>query len=77
MENNNDAAEVMSVEEYLHELRSEIDTKVSTLRGLKFEKAGREISLVITNLQQARLWLGEAMKVEGFVQPYPTPVKAE
>lgn len=60
----------------LMDARTKIDEIVSELKALQiFDSegkplAGREIALGVTNLQQARMWLGEAMRVAGLVSPY-------
>lgn len=53
------------MKKFLESLRNELDFNVQWLSMEKVEKGGREISLVITKLQEARLWAGEAMKVRG------------
>lgn len=56
----------MTLKESLELLRSDIDTTVKRLRSEgRIEKGGREIALVITKLQEARLWAGEALKEMG------------
>lgn len=54
-----------STRKTLEELRKEIDRTVNYLRKDRLEKGGREVSLVITKLQEARLWAGEALKEIG------------
>lgn len=41
------------------------------LQELRKLEPSREIALAITNLQQARFWLGEALNVLGAENPYP------
>lgn len=60
----------------LNTVREQIDRVVEVVRSLRLTKedgqpvGGRELALVVTNLQQARMWAGEAMREAGLVQPY-------
>lgn len=51
-------------------LRNEIDRRVEVLQNeiSNRPKAGREVALVITKLQEARLWAGEALKERGYYE---------
>lgn len=49
----------------LKNLRKELDLQVNFLRMVRLEKGGRELALVITKLQEARLWAGDTMKEMG------------
>lgn len=66
-----------SNESVLQRVRETLDSLLSEIRNVRISKedgqpvAGRELALVATNIQQARLWAGEAMREAGFVQPYP------
>jgi hypothetical protein len=57
----------------LHNLRKEIDvliTKVGTLKTQEgFKVAGRETALSYTHLQEAKMWLGQALGMVGSVLP--------
>lgn len=47
--------------EFLKELRQILDDKVMEAGGYRLTDGGREMSLVITKLQEARLWAEEAL----------------
>lgn len=50
----------------LVDLRKVIDERVDAYKSLNYRgEGGRELSLVITKLQEARLWAGEALKEMG------------
>ena len=63
-----------SVESLLARFRKEADEFVNNMRTEHLEKGGRELSLVITQLQQARMWAGEALKEMGFYDNEGTQV---
>lgn len=50
------------------ELRLTIDTCINSI---KLITPSREVSLAHTNLQRAKMWLGEVLRVAGDVNPYP------
>lgn len=55
------------LQEALTRVRSELDSEVIKLVGFNYRnKGGRELSLVVTKLQEARLWAGEALKEMGY-----------
>lgn len=67
-------------EGFIRDIRERLDGMVDLLNQMKNEKeqgkpfsqnSGRELSLAVTNLQQARMWLGEALRTAGVVKPYP------
>lgn len=62
-----------SIDAALLDARDKADALVGRLRGFgRIEEGGREVALVITKLQEARLWAGEALKEMGY---YETQVK--
>lgn len=50
------------------ELRLDIDTCINSI---KLITPSREVSLAHTNLQRAKMWLGECLRVAGEANPYP------
>lgn len=51
-----------TAEDTLIRIGRELDKNVEELRELgRMDTGGREVAIVITNLQQARLWIGEAL----------------
>lgn len=66
----------MTAVEVLNYYRDTLDSIVMGLRDLRIPsengqpQAMRELALAITNLQQGRMWLGEAMREAGLVEPY-------
>lgn len=65
----------------LHEVRKQIDSLIQTVGELKndenFKPAGREISLSYTHLQEAKMWLGQALGMLGSELPAQYADKAE
>lgn len=57
----------------LHDLRKEIDATIKTVGKMKalpeFLSAGRELSLSYTHLQEAKMWLGQALGMLGSKLP--------
>jgi hypothetical protein len=71
----------MSVQEFkLHEIRKEIDALIQKVGALKsdegFKPAGRETALSYTHLQEAKMWLGQALGSLGSVLPQQYADKA-
>lgn len=56
----------------LKELREALDSFVERLNKFQNERPanGREAALVVTKLQEARLWAGEALLTGGYVTKY-------
>jgi hypothetical protein len=52
----------------IKQLRKDTDEIIQRVKSLK---GSREISLVVTNLQQAVMWLGMELKEMGTENPYP------
>lgn len=50
------------------ELRLEIDTCINSVKLLT---SSREVSLAFTNLQRAKMWLGQVLAMSGDTNPYP------
>lgn len=47
----------------LEDIRRQLDEMVEQMQGWQYRgEGGRELSLTITNVQQARMWAGEALK---------------
>ncbi len=71
----------MDVQTRLHEVRKQIDSLIQTVDELKkdenFKPAGREISLSYTHLQEAKMWLGQALGMLGSELPAQYADKAE
>lgn len=57
-------------ESTLEKLRSDLNQEVMFLRQSidKVSEGRREVALVITKLQEARLWAGEALKEMGYYE---------
>lgn len=52
-----------NIEDVLVELREGFDIMVEELQSYgRIDQGGREVALVITKIQEARLWAGEALK---------------
>lgn len=60
-------------EEKLHAIRKEIDALIQKVGALKseegFKPAGRETALSYTHLQEAKMWLGQALGMVGSELP--------
>lgn len=52
----------------LRELRLDIDPCINSIKLLS---SSREVSLAHTSLQRSKMWLGQALKVSGEINPYP------
>lgn len=65
----------------LHEVRKNIDSLIQMVGELKaneaYKPAGREISLSYTHLQEAKMWLGQALGMLGSELPAQYADKAE
>lgn len=65
----------------LHQERKNIDARIQAVGGMKtnddLKPAGREIALAYTHLQEAKMWLGQALGMIG--SPFPSELadKAE
>lgn len=74
-------SELTPTESYLHRFRTEIDACIKEaeydLNCGKIEKSkyGREMSLVRTKLQEAKMWCGKCLEVEG--APFPEELRDE
>jgi hypothetical protein len=57
----------------LHDIRKDIDGLIQTVGKMKdvagYKPAGREISLSYTHLQEAKMWLGQALGMLGSELP--------
>lgn len=66
-------------QEQIHDFRKEIDAvikKGETLqRAIGREAGGREISLVVTKLQEGKMWAGKIL--EAFGAPFPKELRDE
>lgn len=68
---------IMTTEEQIKEvkqLRVNIDKNiqdVKTFQDIKKEKGHRELALVVTKLQEAKMWLGQVLAEIGATTPYP------
>ena len=60
---------MFSEDEYLFSLRTALKDQIETLTSDKITKS-REISLVITKLEEACMWLGKEMTYKGLFKPY-------
>lgn len=65
----------------LHEERKNIDARIQAVLALKnrddLKGAGREIALAYTHLQEAKMWLGQALGAIGTPFPAELADKAE
>lgn len=65
----------------LHEERKMIDARIVAVAALKNDSlmrdAGREIALAYTHLQEAKMWLGQALGMVGSELPAQYADKAE
>lgn len=64
----------MSQAEVLHNFRKEIDATINhvelLIKDLDWNKGtGRELALVKTKLQEAKMWVGKALEVSGHPLP--------
>ena len=69
--------EKLTIEEQVvktKELRVALDAQLQILKSLP---ASRELSISITNLQQAIMWLGMNLKALNEPNPYPNSYKPE
>lgn len=58
-----------AVKEGLLNLRETVNNTVNEIRDLDYRgTGGRELALVITKLQEARLWAGQALKEMGYYE---------
>lgn len=76
-----DDREMTVSEGELHQLRQEIDALIQKV-GLrkadeKMKVAGREMSLSYTHLQEAKMWLGQALGMLGSELPQQYADKAQ
>ncbi|MDR1323411.1 MAG: hypothetical protein LBK68_03125 [Candidatus Margulisbacteria bacterium] len=62
-------SDTTTLENSLHDLRLSIAKAVKHAQSLKEPKIGREISLVITKLQEAKMWGGKCLEMAG--EPLP------
>ena len=79
----------MTLQEALHELRKQIDAVINYAGTFKVsigelnpdtenkKKMGREISLVYTKLQEAKMWAGKCLEQVGSELPKEFQDKAE
>jgi len=71
----------IDVKELLHAERKLIDERINAVSLLKsnegLKSAGREIALSYTHLQEAKMWLGQALGMVGSVLPQEFADKAE
>lgn len=70
----------ITTQEWLHQTRREIDVliqKVRTASERRAPKGGAEITLSFRALQQAKMWLGQALGEMGSVLPKEFADKAE
>lgn len=69
------------VQAKLHDERRAIDERINAVELLKqnegLRAAGREIALSYTHLQEAKMWLGQALGMVGSVLPAEFADKAE
>jgi len=66
----------ISLEEFLHVHRQGISKLVQSLKGYldsKPDKAGREVALAHTKLEEAKMWLGKALGEAGAKLPADYP----
>lgn len=65
----------------LHDLRKEIDALIQTVGNTKkipeYLPSGRELSLSYTHLQEAKMWLGQALGMLGSELPQQYADKAK
>lgn len=65
----------------IHNFRKEIDTVIqksqSLQAGIGRDAGGREISLVVTKLQEAKMWAGKILEAIGSELPKEFQDKAE
>ena len=65
----------MNPEEKIHDLRKKIDAKIQYVSSLKndkredYQKFSREIALVFTKLQEAKMWAGKCLEAIGSELP--------
>lgn len=71
----NHACSEMNPEKKLHNLRKKIDANILYTFDLKsdrresYQKFGREIALVFTKLQEAKMWAGKCLEALGSELP--------
>ncbi len=62
-----------TVVNHLHDVRKQIDALIQMVNTIKndavYKGAGREVSLSYTHLQEAKMWLGQALGVLGSELP--------
>ena len=72
----------MTPEEKIHDLRKKIDANIRYAQSLKdkredYQKFIREISIVFTKLQEAKMWAGKCLEALGSELPEKFQDKAE
>lgn len=72
-------AERTPTENYLHEFRSKIDEDIKFAEEVLSKKETprfiREMAIVRTKLQEAKMWAGKCLEVEG--APFPEELRDE
>jgi hypothetical protein len=74
--NDQEASREMNYDEKMHDIRQKIDGIISYVGMVKndsrpeYGKGKREIALVYTKLQEAKMWAGKVLEEVG--QPLPT-----
>ena len=73
----------MTPEEKIHDLRKRIDAEIQNVANLKsdkrenYQKFGREMALVYTKLQEAKMWAGKCLEALGSELPEEFQDKAK
>ena len=65
-------------ESELHQFRQEIDANIKKANGLKNNREsgyGREMALIFTKLQEAKMWAGKCL--EAINSPFPKELRDE
>ena len=67
----------ITIEQFLHSFRQQIDAciKISEQHNTPGLPYGRELSLVRTKLQEAKMWCGKCLEVYG--TPFPAELRDE
>ena len=71
--------ETFDMKGYCHDTRRSIDYLIENVKKSKpsFTKGGREIALVYTHLQEAKMWMGKVLEELGSELPKEFQDKSE
>lgn len=77
---NNPVAKQFTLEseiKYVKQLRKDIDKLIQDTRLLNISSPSREVSLCLTKLEEAKMWLGKRLGELGQANPYPESTNPE